>query len=115
MLAVGIAGSVPRTTASLWTLGGLLIVSPFFYNLGVGSVSRSRRGSSLMSKVYPVLAAEVPSTELRAQTSSIAFFAFAFGSFSFNLFFPCESHISTIQVRPQPDPANLRHVQHHGR
>jgi hypothetical protein len=44
--------------------------------------------SSLISKVYPVLAAEVPSTELRAQTSSIAFFAFAFGSFSFNLFVP---------------------------
>lgn len=49
-----------------------------------------------MSKVYPVLAAEVPSTELRAQTSSIAFFAFAFGSFSFNLFFPCKLHRPTV-------------------
>jgi MFS transporter, SP family, general alpha glucoside:H+ symporter len=59
LLAVGICGVTPRSDASAYGAGSLLLVYTFFYNFTIGSV-----GYTLIS--------EIPSTRLKNSTISLA-------------------------------------------
>jgi SP family general alpha glucoside:H+ symporter-like MFS transporter len=59
LLTGGIVGALPTSRGQLWTLGSLLLILTFVYNMTIGPVCY-------------VLVAEIPSTRLRVKTVIIA-------------------------------------------
>lgn len=59
LLVSGIVGAIPTSHGQLWTLGSLLLILTFVYNMTIGPVCY-------------VLVAEIPSTRLRVKTVVLA-------------------------------------------
>ncbi|CRG91032.1 General alpha-glucoside permease [Talaromyces islandicus] len=73
-LASGIAGCFPNSTA-LWFVGIAMIIIMFTFGLGVGGA-------------YPVLAAEVSASQLRAHTQGIAYMTGGLSTWLFSFVVP---------------------------
>ncbi|KAL2851064.1 general substrate transporter [Aspergillus pseudoustus] len=74
-LASGIAGCFPSSHTALWFVGVAMIIIMFTFGLGVGGA-------------YPVLAAEVSASQLRAQTQGIAYMTGGFSTWLFSFVVP---------------------------
>ncbi|KAF5982395.1 maltose permease [Fusarium coicis] len=74
-IGMGVAGFWPQNQTALRFIGVSLLLAACTGNLGTGSA-------------YPIVAAEVPSTILRAKTLGIGFFVNAFMTWAFSLCVP---------------------------
>ncbi|KAL2849360.1 general substrate transporter [Aspergillus pseudodeflectus] len=74
-LASGIAGCFSGNHTALWFVGIAMIIIMFTFGLGVGGA-------------YPVIAAEVSASQLRAQTQGIAYMSGGFSTWLFSFVVP---------------------------